>query len=226
MQGFASITGILYRSTEWIMRFSVINILWFSTNLPIFFILLMMYVQEPRVEYSLPLALLFPLLFFPSTIAMFASVRDWVMKKEQQSLTKAYFSYLKSNYKMSFLSGLFLLFVWFIWLVDYYFFKNSNIWSTVFLIVGPLLFVYTMNFFSLSVHYQMSRKALIKNAFFVTVGSPFLLLCILMSNFLLFYLSAAKFLFLLPLFTGSISAYISFLLFYRFSLKVKQKATP
>ena len=188
------------------MRFSVINILWFIINLPISFVIFSIYFNgfnNGFIVHLLPLVLLIPALFFPSTIAMFATVRDWVMKKEQQSLTKVYFSYLKANYKKSFLSGLALMFIWLIWAVDFYFFNSQNdLLSMVFLIFGFLLFIYTINFISLSVHYEMSSRTLMKNTFFLTFGSPLVCLFILISNYLLFYLSATEFLFLFPLFTG------------------------
>ncbi len=227
MREISGFMEALYGSTEWIMRFSVINILWFISNLPISIIIFSIYINDFNngfLLYLMPLVLLIPTLFIPSTIAMFATVRDWVTKKEQQSLTKVYFSHMKANYKKSFLSGLALLSIWLIWSVDFYFFsKESDLLSMVFLIIGLFLFVYTINFFSLHVHYQMNSRAIMKNTFFLTIGSPLLTALILISNFLIFYLSATEFLFLFPFFTGTISAFLSFSAFYRFTLKMEKK---
>jgi len=227
MGEFSGFMGVLYGSTEWIMRLSVINILWFIINLPISIIIFSIFLNgfnNGFVLYLMPLALFIPVLFIPSTIAMFATVRDWVMRKEQQSLTKMYFSHMKASYKINFLSGLALLFIWLIWGVDFYYFHNENdLLSMVFLIIGLVLFVYTINFFSLSVHYQMNSRIMMKNTFFLTIGNPLLSFFILISNFLLFYLSATKFLFLFPFFTGSLSAFLSFSAFYRFTLRMEKK---
>lgn len=228
MPEFSGLTGVLYRISEWIMRFSVVNILWFMINLPIALILLSLYVHHFSmvfVLYYVPLIVLIPILFVPSTVGLFAMARDWVLKKNHPSLTKAYFSYIKSNYKKSVLAGIILTFIWLIWIMDFYFFTSENdLLRVVFSIVGLVLFVFTINFFSLNVHLQMNNRELLKNTFFVTIGSPFLFFFILLSNFLLFYLSATKLIVLFPFFIGSISAYLSFAVFYRFSLKMQEKA--
>lgn len=227
MRELSGFMGGLYGSTEWIMRFSSINIIWFLMNGPITFIILSLYMNNfgnGFVLALLPLVLFIPTLFIPSTIAMFATVRDWVMKKDQSSLTKAFFTHMKSCYKKSFLSGLVLMSIWLIWIVDFYYFSKNDLFRTILLIVGVLLFVYTINFFSLCVHYQMDIRTLIINTFFVTVGNPVLFFFVFTSNLVLFYLSATKILFLLPLFTGSLSAFLCFAVFYRFTLKIEKKA--
>ena len=228
MRDISGFKGAVYSTTELIMRFSIINILWFVINLPISILVLSFYFSNSGngiITFLTPLVLLIPALFIPSTIAMYATVREWILKIEQQSLMKVYLSHLKANYKKSFLSGLVLMFIWLIWIVDFYFFNKVNdLLSIVFLIIGLVLFVYTINFFSLNVHYKMSIRDMLKNAFFVTMGNPILFCFILMGNLLLFYFSVTEFLFLFPLFTGSLSAYLSFSAFHRFSLKIKNKA--
>jgi uncharacterized membrane protein YesL len=228
MRDFSGLTETLYTATEWIMRFSVINVLWFVLNIPILFTVTSIFFGDSgsgTLIYLLPLVVLLPALFFPSTAAMFAAVREWILKKDQPSLIRTYFSHLKASYQKSFMPGLALTFFWVVWFMDFTFFKNENdLLSTAFIVIGLVLFVYTINFFSLNAHYEMSNKALMKNAFFVTVGNPLLSAFILMSNLSVFYVSAAKLLFLVPLFAGTASAFLSFLAFYRFALKVERKA--
>lgn len=224
LPGFA---GTLYVFAEWIMRFSVANLLWFIINLPLMFVLLSVYINgfgKGFIWYLLPLALLVPALAVPSTIALFATVREWILLKDQTSIIKAFFSHLKTNYRKSFFSGIFLVGLWLVWVLDFYFFKAENkFYGLLFIGIGLGLFVYTFNFFSLSAHYQMKNIALIKNAFYLTIGNPLLSLFILASNVSLFYVGATRFLFLFPLFAMSVSAYLTFLAFYRFSLKIKKK---
>ncbi|MDN7246478.1 YesL family protein [Planococcus shenhongbingii] len=228
MRDLPGLTGALYVFAEWIMRFSTANILWIIVNLPLLFVLLSVYINgfgPGFVVYLLPLVLLIPAVTVPSTVALFATAREWILQKDQSSITKTYFFHMKANYRKNFLAGLALLALWLVWLVDIYFFKQSNdFMALLFTLIGLGLFVYTLNFFSLCVHYRMKTRTLLKNAFFITLGNPLLSLFILVSNMSLFYVSATRLYFLIPLFTVSISAYLSFLAFYRFSLKMQKKA--
>lgn len=227
MREFSGFTGILYALAEWIMRFFTVNILWFILNLPTVFLVASFFFSNPDVgivTYLLPLVIFIPFLFVPTTIAMFAAVREWILSKDQPSLVKAYLLHLKNSYKKSMGLGLALTGIWLIWLIDFQFFKGLNeMWGMVFLVFGCVLFIYTINLFSLSAHYQMKNTALLKNAFFITVGNPVMSIFILASNLALFYASVTQLQFLLPFFTGALSAYLSFLVFYRFTLKVGEK---
>jgi uncharacterized membrane protein YesL len=227
MRELPGLTGTLYVFAEWVMRFSVSNLLWFILNLPLMFVLLSVYINgfsDGFIWYLLPLAVLVPVLSVPSTMALFAAVREWILLKDPSSITKSYFLHIKANYRKSFFSGILLLSLWLVWLLDFYFFQGKNrLYELLFIGIGLGLFVYTVNFFSLSVHYQMKYLDLVKNSFYVTIGNPLLGLFILISNGAVFYVSATRFLFLLPLFAISISVYLSFLAFYRFSLKIQRK---
>ncbi|MDQ0428725.1 putative membrane protein YesL [Planomicrobium stackebrandtii] len=227
MREFSGLTGILYALAEWIMRFFTVNILWFIFNLPTVFLVASFFFSNPDVgivTYLLPLVIFIPFLFVPTTIAMFATVREWILNNDQPSITKSYLLHLKKSYKKSMGLGLALTGIWLIWLIDFQFFKGLNeMWGMAFLAFGCVLFIYTINLFSLSAHYQMKNTALLKNAFFITVGKPVMSLFIFASNLALFYVSITQLQFLLPFFTGVLSAYLSFLMFYRFTLKVEEK---
>lgn len=218
----SDLMGGLYSLSEWISRFSVINLLWFVFNIPIvFFVINLLYVkQEGAWIFSLiPLILLLPFLFFPATTAMFASARDWVMKEENTSI-KQYWSYYKDNYKKSFLAGLVFTALWTIWAVDYYYFSQKNvIFMVLFFVMGIVLFVMTINFFSIFAHYELTLLQAFKNAFIISLGSPALFLTILVSSGIILYMSIYGFPVVIPFFTGSVIAYLSFSAFYRFYLK-------
>ena len=227
MRELNGFTGIIYALAEWIMRFFTINILWFIFNLPTVFLIASFFFSDPDVgiaTYLLPLVIFIPFLFIPTTIAMFASVREWILDKDQPSLVKSYVLHLKNGYKKKVGLGLALTGIWLIWLIDFQFFKSFHeLWTLVFIVLGGMLFIYTVNLFSLSAHYRMKSLALLKTAFFVTMGNPLLGVVILMSNLALFYVSIKQLLFLLPFFSGTLSAYLSFLAFYRFTLKIEKK---
>jgi uncharacterized membrane protein YesL len=205
------------------MRFSVINLLWIVFNIPIAFIVVnILFVKQTGIIVFLliPLLILLPLLFFPATTAMFASARNLVMKEEGVSI-RQYWRYFKENYTRSLLGGLVLTVVWTIWAVDYYYFSKENIILLgIFLILGIVLFVFTINFFSILSHYHMKLLPAMKNSFLITMGSPLLFFTVLISNSIILYFSLFVFKFLLPFFTGSLIAYLSFSAFYRYYLKV------
>jgi uncharacterized membrane protein YesL len=205
------------------MRFSVINLLWLVFNIPIAFIVVnILFVEQTGIMVFLliPLLILLPLLFFPATTAIFASARNLVMKEEGVSI-RQYWRYYKENYTRSLLGGLVLTVVWTIWAVDYYYFSKENIILLgIFLILGIVLFVFTINFFSILSHYHMKLLPAMKNSFLITMGSPLLFFTVLISNSIILYFSLFVFKFLLPFFTGSLIAYLSFSAFYRYYLKV------
>jgi uncharacterized membrane protein YesL len=223
MKGASDMMGGLYRLCEWIMRFSVINLLWIVFNIPIAFIVVnILFVEQTGIIVFLliPLLILLPLLFFPATTAMFASARNLVMKEEGVSI-RQYWRYFKENYTRSLLGGLVLTVIWTIWAVDYYYFSKENIILLgIFLILGIVLFVFTINFFSILSHYHMKLLPAMKNSFLITMGSPLLFFTVLISNCIILYFSLFVFKFLLPFFTGSLIAYLSFSAFYRYYLKV------
>jgi uncharacterized membrane protein YesL len=223
MKNTSGMMGGLYRLCDWFMRFSVGNLLWMVFNIPIVFILFnILYVEQKGVQFFLlvPLIILLPILFFPATTAMFASARDWVIKDESTSL-KLYWRYYKENYIKSLMGGLVLTAVWTIWAVDFYYFSKDNaILMGIFLFLGMVLFVFSINFFTVISHYRLNLLTAFKKTLLITIGSPVLFLTILISSSILLYISLNVFWFLLPFFTGALIAYLSFSAFYRYYLKV------
>lgn len=225
MRDISGLMGGIHRIAEWFMNFTIVNIIWFIINLPITLIVLSSLFNDSRggmIIQMMPVLLLFPILLFPSTVAMFAVTRDWLLEKEQNSLIKTYFSYFKDSYKTALLSGAGWGMIWVIWIMDLYFFsKENDLLTTIFIIIGILLFVMNMNFFSLTSHYRMRVRELFKNSFFLTFGMPKLSVILLIVNILIIYIST-KVWFLFPFFSGSICVFLSFYAFYQFTLKVEK----
>lgn len=220
--------GGLYTIAEWVMKFSVINLLWIAFNLPVAFIVLNMFFVEQiegLVFFIVPLLIVLPLLLFPATTAMFAVVRDWIIKDEDShQLFKLYWGYYKENYKRSVANGFILTAAWIIMLIDIYYFSDKNmIIMGLFLIFAIILLVFTVNLFSVTVHYRMTLKAAVKSAFLITIGSPTLFLTIAISGGLVLYISLHVVKYLIPFLTVSLIAYLSFSAFYRNYLKVIEK---
>jgi uncharacterized membrane protein YesL len=219
-----NIMGGFYRISEWIMRFSVTNILWLLFNLPVIFFLVNLLLSKQTflsLFIVVPMVLLVPFLFFPATAALFSCARDWVMDQEGSTLIGRYLKYYKENYKKSTLGGLILTGLWVILLMDYFYVKDiSTPLTFVFIAFGLILYVYTINFFSVNAHYEIRLSNLFKKAFLITVGSPILLLVVLGSGLALLYVSMSGPLFILLFFAGSLVAFLSFSAFYRSYLRL------
>lgn len=216
----SGLMGKLYVISEWIMKFSFTNLFWILFNLPVAFLFFnMLFVErlEDLIFFAIPLVVLLPVLFFPATTAIFAVVRGWIRKDESSGqLFRSYWRFYKENYKRSLVNGIFLTAVWFVWAVDlYYFSTNNKIIMILFIVLGVLLAVFTLNLFSVTVHYHMKWYEAIKNTFLVTIGSPMLFITVALSSGGIIYISFAVFTFLLPFVTGSLIAYLAFSAFYR-----------
>ncbi len=220
--------GGLYLIAEWGMKFSVTNLLWILFNLPIvLLVLVFLMMQQVQGWLVLVIVLFFmlPLLFFPATTAMFAIVRDWIIKDEDgHKLFKSYWKYYRENYIRSMANGFVLTSVWLVMLGDiYYFMDKSLIVALLLMIMTIILFVFTINLFSVTVHYHMTFLKAMKSTFVTTIGSPVLFLAVAISCGTVLYMSLHVVRYLLPFLTFSFLAYLSFSAFYRNYLKVNDK---
>lgn len=212
------ISGVFYGVSEWIMRFSAVNLLWFGLSLPFFllFVTVEMSSAGGRVFFAVAAWLLGSLLFFPATAALFSVVREWIMETETTSVAKAFFTHLKSEYGVNARIGTFFSLVWLLWYFGYFYMytaKSGLIFFFIFL--GTALFVFTVNFLSINAHYRMNTSAKLNIAFFLTAGKPLTSLAIAGGSGILLWLSTAQLLWLFPLAACSMIAFLSFSCFYR-----------
>lgn len=217
----------IYAVSEWVMRFSVINILWVIFNIPILFIVVSMLFTRQLVDLMILiplLSILLPVFFFPATQAMFSSMRVFVMNREENGLTKMYWKFYKENYKASMLSGLIFTLLWVIWYVDLYFFSENNvILMFAFIVLGIVLYVFTINYFSVVAHYEGRFRQQLKKAFLLTLGSPFLFFGVLLSSGFILLMSIYQFQFLFIFFSGSLIAFLAFAAFYQTTLRLHKR---
>lgn len=218
--------GALYIITEWLMRFSVANLVWLFFNLPIFIVGLNLFVVQTQSEFFFYVAiimLLLPIFLFPSTAALFAIARKWVFNDPDQSMIRAYWKYYKENYLKSLLGGSIIVLIWAILLLDYFYFINffHSLIKYLFYALFFYLTMFTIHFISNIVHFNNRISVSLKNALFLTIKNPVvsLVLVLIQSMIILFSLKIAPF--LLLFFTGSLIAYLSFMTFYKISLKIK-----
>lgn len=220
--------GGFYVLSEWIMKLYVVNLLWVISNLPILFILLNMFlINQTEIVYLsiIPLVILLPILSFPATSALFSTVRDWIMKNEGHGgIFKSFWYYYKENYKRSLLGGIIFIAIWGIWIVDIYYVMNQKIIIiSFFIILGIVLYVWTINFFIFTAHYDMKLFSSLKNALLITVGSPKLFITVVISTFFILYISINTLPFLFVFFTFSLLSFLSFGAFYISYLKIVEK---
>ncbi|MDP5274540.1 YesL family protein [Chengkuizengella axinellae] len=217
---FNGVMGGLYRISEWIMRFAVINILWLICSIPVMFLVLISFLMEELSQIILNLIIIgivSPFTLFPATAAMFVVVRKWLTGDEDTPLFKTYFKGFKENYVQSMLGGILYNILITVMIVNINFYDQmenlSQYLAVVILILLVLTIISIFNYFSLMVHLHLKFRILIKNAFLLTIGKPFNSLGVAVTNFLIFYISFEYFTFLIFIFTGSLMAFCSYFYF-------------
>lgn len=221
--------GGLNRLFEWIMRLSVINILWIAFNLPICYLVFSILFAEDQsamILFLLTIAVLAPFVFFPATTAMFGVVRKWVMGDLDVPLVKSYWKYYKENYVRSLTGGVILTIIWLIWGADFFFFSKINVIVSSFFLVGFLfLFLMTVFFFANTVHAELKLMTSLKNSFFLTMVYPLTNVIVLVLSGIILYISIGVFTFLIPFFMGTLITYITFAAYYQKMEKIHSKSS-
>ncbi|TQS75134.1 DUF624 domain-containing protein [Ornithinibacillus gellani] len=198
-------SSTLYRITEWITRFAYIHLLWILFTLSGFVILG----------------------FFPSTVAMFSIVRDWLRGKTDIPIFQTFWNYFKQEFKKSNLLGVFVYAVTLLIVLDFYFITSNTInrftWINIPLFAFIFLFIlFLIYLFPTIAHYNMKPMQLIKNAFFIMLVSPIQSLLILLSLVSLYFIFK-----LLPaltfIFGGSVYAFITMWLCLHAFEKIENK---
>jgi uncharacterized membrane protein YesL len=229
------IMGGLYRVMEWIMRLSVINVLWVLCASPIFVGILLTLAAAGQMDDAVKVADLFrilalycgvlaPFLFFPATAAMFTVARKWVMGEVDAPLIKTFFRGYKENYLQSMIGGLFFVLLGTITYLNFQFYLKQSgalsMLSFLFIVFAFVIAAAFVQFFSIMVHFHMKFWQIIKNSFLVSIGNPGMTLFLFASNILIVYV-CTRFEFLIVFFMGSLMALASFWNFFRIYDKMK-----
>jgi len=227
---FRGLMGGFYRISEWIMRLSVTNVLWIVTAFPVFFFVLNLFVAENEAQvqaFLLAIAVLSPFTLFPSTSAMFALARKWVTGDGDVPLLKTFFRSYKENYLQSMLGGLFFMVLLAVLFFNFRFYAAqtgyAGLLAYLFIALTVMGFLAMFNFFCIVVHLHMKTLQLLKNALLITIGQPIRTLLIGVSNAFVLYVSITQFTFLLPFFTGSLIAAVTFWHFHNGFRKIMTK---
>ena len=227
---FRGIMGGFYRISEWIMRLSVTNLLWIITAFPVFFFVLTIFMAQDVAQLQSALfaiVILSPFTLFPSTSAMFALARKWVMGDADVPLLKTFFRGYKENYLQSMVGGIIFTLLFTILYFNFQFYNTQTgylvLLAYLFIALGVVLAISLFYFFCIMTHLHMKLFTLIKNSILLAIGMPFRSIMIVLSNFAILYISFTQFTFLLPFFTGSVMAYLTFWYFYGGFMKMMDK---
>ncbi|MCP3772063.1 DUF624 domain-containing protein [Paenibacillus sp. MZ04-78.2] len=227
---FRGIMGGFYRISEWIMRLSVINVLWVICAIPFFFLGLV-FLKSQTADQALQtlflMAIVAPFTIFPSTTAMFCVARKWLTGEEDAPLFKTFFRGYKDNFVQSLLGGLIYVFLGAILYTNFQFYGNQTgafgILRFLVLSLTVLLVISLFHFFSILSHLHMKILQIVKNAMLITIGNPVRSLTMIILNGIVLYISFIVFTFLIPFFMGSLIAVVSFWHFHLIFGKLQEK---
>ena len=217
--------GVLYIITEWIMRLAVTNLLWVLFNVPIIFIGLNLLVADTTDEFiflCIVIMALLPFFFFPATMSMFAIVRDWIINQVDVQIIRSFWKHYKMNYVRSMFGGIIIVLIWAILLIDYYYFVNyiSDLLKYLFYALFLFLFMFTIHFFSNTVHFHLKLLPSLKNSLLMTLKNPIISLIVTFINIIIILISFKLAPFLIPFFMGFLITCISFIAFHKVSLRL------
>src|SRR5690625_3128492 len=219
--------GMLYHLSDWIFRMLIINLLWFIFNIPVvFFLIHLLLIKNTNgfIAIGLIVLAIMPFLFFPATTGMFSVVRNCVLVKQSSKIVRAYWKAYKEKYIISMIGGIVIVIIWLIVIVDYYVFTTyiSASFKYLYLFIFIYLLVFSLHFFSVVVHFEATLFNDLKNALFITFGSPILSIILAILNIVIVYVSFNYMTFIIPLFIGSLVALVSFFGFYRVYLTIQK----
>lgn len=196
-------SSFIYNIVDWITKFAYLNLLW--------------------ILFTLLGGVIFG--FFPSTVSMFAIVREWLKGETDISLFSTFWKHYRDEFFKSNLLGVFVALVSVVIALDILYIKSTTnellTWTYLPLFAFMLLFIMFLCYlFPSFVHFDLKLWQVIKNSFFIMLINPITTLLIFLCLLPFFYLVS-----LLPaigfIFGGSIYAFISM----RFSLHAFQKVS-
>jgi uncharacterized membrane protein YesL len=217
--------GGFYKLSEWIMRLSVINVLWLLVSIPFWFVMLNVFSADNTDQLKstiIFLSILAPFTLFPATSAMFSVARKWVTGEVDVPLFKTFFRNYKQNYLQAMIGGIVYALLLGILIVDFQVYANKiagfSFVAYLFVFLFFLVLVSLLYFFSLLSHFQMKTTQLLKNAFVLTIGRPIRSLFMAVGTAVILF-AASRFPFLIPFFFGSVIAVYTY---YHFNLIIQK----
>ncbi|WP_027965233.1 DUF624 domain-containing protein [Halalkalibacillus halophilus] len=221
------LSGWIVSLSKWIAKLTTTNIMWFLINLPTWFVFYSWVTSEQKLAliHFILFILVMTFLFFPSTRAMFMSLRYWIMEQDDKDQRTHYLRTLIKNYRKFLKTNVLFSVIWLIWIIDLYIvYGISDSLFAAFVVIGVLLYGAQMIYFCLESHFEMSTMEKLKYAALGVVGSPFLTAYIIVISAMVTYITVVHFLALLPFVSGVIIAFLSLLMFHHWADRLKVKA--
>lgn len=198
-------SSTIYIILEWITRFAFVNLLW--------------------ILFTLLGGIIFGL--YPSTIAMFTIIREWLKGKHDIPVFTSFWNFYKREFINSNKLGIMITFVMAIIGIDFSFIQSiqdeSYLWLSIPLFSFMFLFlIYLFYLFPAFVHYDLKLFPLMKNAFLIMLIHPLhslLMLVCLVSIYLMMSLAPALYF----IFGASTYAFITMWLSYHAFQRVERK---
>ncbi|MGP4039595.1 YesL family protein [Gracilibacillus sp. D59] len=190
-----------YRLSEWVMRMAILNLLW--------------------LLFTLIGGVIFG--FGPSTAAMFAIVRKWILGHDDIPVFKTFWHLFKEEFVRANILSSILIVVGYILFLDLRFFlmQDGFIFRILSFVIILLSFIYVitaMYVFPVFVHYNLKLAQYLGNACLIAIATPFVTILMIMSlvsvYLLLVYVPG-----LIPFFGGSC---ISFCLMWLAYLSIRK----
>ncbi|MCZ0703714.1 putative membrane protein YesL [Natronobacillus azotifigens] len=147
--------SIFFRATEWITRLVQLNILWLAFSLSGFIVFT----------------------FFPATVAMFSTIRQWLRGETDKPIAKTYWSYFKKDFLKAHGYGIVISFLGLVAYAHLIFMANNSEAPMLFLHIPFYLFLLftfltILYLFPVYVHYKIGFFAVIKQAFSIMIIHP------------------------------------------------------
>jgi uncharacterized membrane protein YesL len=162
----SSILCGIYKLMDWISKLALLNLLWIGATI-------------------LGLGVFG---FFPSTVAMFAVVRKWMLGEEEVSIVKTFWASYKKEFVKSNFLGVFIVAAVLVLYADLLFIQHAakNMAAILYIPLFIITFIFVCTLFYLIpifVHYEMKLADVIKNSFFVMIMNPLSTLYMLIGSF-------------------------------------------
>lgn len=229
---FKGVMGGLYKISEWIMRLSVINLLWVLCSSPfVFFLFTKLLVSQQNllnesITMNWAMGIVAPFTLFPATAAMFTVARKWVTGDVDVRLWNTFFKGFKENYKQSMVGGIFYTLLAVIMYVDLKVYMTQmqgfQFVGIIMIVLLIIMLVSMFNFFSMVVHYHMKTFQLLKNALLITVIRPIRSISTVVVAVVIGFISL-RYPFLIVFFAGSVIAAFTFYNFHLMYLKMQSQ---
>ena len=197
----SGLTGGLYRMSEWIMKFAYVNLLW--------------------LLFSCVGLLVFGIM--PSTAALFAVVRKWIMGQHDIPVFKMFWETYKKCFIKINIIGIILYIIGIILYIDFlHFTSHSGLFFIIFLVLSIIYCIMLLYIFPIFSHFELSIGQYFTYSLVLGISnilSTIMMICCLLVYFFILRLVPG----ILPFFSGSVVSFIVMWIAYQAFKKLEKR---